>query len=521
MDDLASGTLYAGRYAVVRLLGRGSVKQVYLAYDRLTQTQVALSRLAERHGSDVLVGARFSREARASSALASPFTVRVFDAGKTADGERYLVSEAVLGRGLDQAVTAGPIAPTVAGTWAVEVLCALSEAHGRGLIHRDVKPENVMLAKTDGDPVGEVARLTDFGLAKILDQSLEGSVVVHTAAGVVMGTPDYMSPEQWAGAALDGRTDIYAVGIMLYEMLLGRLPFEAPSLHELAAMHCHASVPAFPADAPAQALAYEAIVRRALAKRPDERWSTADAMRGAIESAGGIRLPPPPTVRALIPDDEVLGAAGYVELMSDAGVGPVQVLATPRLVLGRTGHVVARCLPLNSENDNRSRSVSRRHARIEWHGGYASISDLHSASGTSVNGRSLAPGREAFRLEHGDEIALGPHVRFLFEHAATSAGALPPWARLTRLDRHGVGIAHVLVLTEATISSSHDAAIIAPHGALDARLILRARSGRLVALRDENEMPTELRDGQRWRLGETTWTVAIHDRHGGSPNPLR
>ena len=521
MEDLASGTLYAGRYAIVRLLGRGSVKQVYLAYDRLTQTQVALSRLAERHGSDASVGARFSREARASSALTSPFTVRVFDAGKTADGERYLVSEAVLGRGLDQAFAAGPIAPLLAATWTAEVLCALAEAHARGLVHRDVKPENVLLAPTHGDPIGEVARLTDFGLAKILDQSLEGSIVVRTAAGVVMGTPDYMSPEQWAGAALDGRADLYAVGIMLYEMLLGRVPFEASSLLELAALHCQAEVPAFPADIPALARAYEPIVRRALAKRPEDRWPTADAMRSAIEATGGIRLPPPPTVRALIPDDEVLDALDQVELMSDAGVGPVQVLATPRLYLGRTGHVVARCLPPSDDNERRARTVSRRHARIEWHGGHAVIVDLQSASGTSVNGRSLAPGRAPFRLEHGDEIGLGPHVRFLFEHAATTAGALPSWARLTRLDRHGAGIAHVLVLTEATVASSPDAAIVAPPEASTATLILRARNGRLVALRDESEMPVELFDGQRWRLGDTTWTVAMHDRRGSAPGAPR
>lgn len=521
MDDLPSGTLYAGRYAIVRLLGRGSVKQVYLAYDRLTQTQVALARLAERHGSDASVGARFSREARASSTLTSPFTVRVFDAGKTADGERYLVTEAVLGRGLDQAVADGPVAPEFAATWTAQVLCALSEAHARGLVHRDVKPENVMLSPTQGDRIGEVARLTDFGLAKILDQSLEGSIVLRTAAGVVMGTPDYMSPEQWAGAALDERADLYAVGIMLYEMLLGRVPFEAPTLLALAGLHCHAEVPPFPPDAPPQARAFEPIVRRALAKRPEDRYATAESMRSAVEAAGGIRLPPPPTVRALIPDDEVLHAVGYVELMSDAGVGPVQVLATPRLLLGRTGHVVARCLPPSDENDRRSRSVSRRHACIEWHGGYASIVDLRSASGTSVNGRSLAPGREPFRLEHGDEIGLGPHVRFLFEHAPTTAGALPPWARLTRIDRHGAGITHVLVLTEATVACAPDAAIVAPPEASTATLTLRARGGQLVALRDESEMPVALFDGQRWRLGDTTWTVAIHDRRGSTPGAPR
>ncbi len=521
MDELPSGTLYAGRYAVVRLLGRGSVKQVYLAYDRLTQTQVALARLAERHGSDATVGARFSREARAAAALTSPFTVRVFDAGKTADGERYLVSEAVLGRGLDDAVAAGPLPPRFAATWTIEVLSALAEAHAKGLVHRDVKPENVMLAPSDGDAIGEVARLTDFGLAKVLDERMEGSVVVRTAAGVAMGTPDYMSPEQWSGGAVDLRSDLYSVGVMLYEMLLGRVPFEGPSLMALAAAHHVAEVPAFPDDAPPAVRALESVVRRALAKRTDARWASADAMRVAIEAAAGVRLPTPPTVRALIPDDEVLDDVAHVELMSDAGIGPIQVLATPRLFLGRTGHVVARCLPQSEDNDRRSRSVSRRHARIEWRGGHASLADARSASGTSLNGRAVLPDRDPIRLEHGDEIGLGPHVRFLFEHARAPAGELPSWARLTRLDRHGEGIVHVLVLIEAIVSTSPDAAVVAPTSARDATLILRARNGRMVALRDESEMPVELFDGQRWRLGDTTWTVAVHDRRGSFPTPDR
>ena len=339
---------------------------------------------------------------------------------------------------------------------------------------------------------------------------------MHTAVGVVMGTPDYMSPEQWAGAALDGRADLYAVGIMLYEMLLGRPPFEATTLPALSAMHCHAEVPPLPADAAPMVSALEPIVRRALARRPAQRWPDAVAMRAAIETASGVRLPTPPTVRALIPDDDVLDALHRVELMSDAGVGPVQVLATPRLFLGRTGHIVARCFPPSDDNDRRARSVSRRHARVDWHGGYATIADLRSASGTSLNGRSLSPGGEPSRLEHGDEIGLGPHVRFLFEHAATSPGALPAWARLTRLDRHALGVSHVLVLTEATVSRAHDAAIVAPRDAHDATLIMRARNGRLVALRDETEQPVELVDGQRWRLGDTTWTVAMPQQGGAA-----
>jgi serine/threonine protein kinase len=110
--------------------------------------------------------------------------------------------------------------------------------------------------------------------------------------------------------ALDARTDLYAVGVVLYELLLGSTPFSAPTLAALAAMHCYADVPPFPIDASPLVLAYEPIVRRALAKSPAERWPDAHAMRLALEAAGGVCLPPPPTVRALIPDDEVLDAMG-------------------------------------------------------------------------------------------------------------------------------------------------------------------------------------------------------------------
>ena len=511
VDELPSGTLYAGRYAVVRLLGRGAVKQVYLAYDRLAQTQVALARLAERHGADVSVGARFSREARAAAVLASPFTVRVFDAGKTADGERYFVSEVVLGRGLDDAMAHGPVDPTHAATWTAEVLTALAEAHARGIVHRDVKPENVLLAPTPGDPVGEVARLTDFGLAKLLDEGLEGSIAVRTAAGVVMGTPDYMSPEQWMGAALDARADLYSVGVMLYEMLVGRAPFSADSLSALAMLHYRGDVPPFPLELPPSVACFEPVVRRALAKRPGDRWPSADAMRRAVEDVGHVRLPPPPTVRALIPEDDVLDEIAHVELVSDRGAGPIQVLASPRVLIGRAGHIAPRCLPPGVESDLRERSISRRHARIEWRGGHALVADLHSATGTTVNGRRVAPDGAPARLERGDELGVGPHVRLLFDHATTPSGALPAWARLTRIDRHGAGILHVLVLTEATLASSPGAAILS-RDAGGQTLLLRARAGRIVALGDDSELPGELEDAQVLTVGDARWTVAVRER---------
>lgn len=151
------------------------------------------------------------------------------------------------------------------------MLAALAEAHGRGILHRDVKPENVLLAPS---PAGEVARLTDFGLAKVLDVDLEGSMHLRTAQNIVLGTPEYMPPEQWQGQLIDARADVYATGVMLYELLAGRLPFSGPTVFAIFSAHLTHPPPPFPSGLPALARALEPVVIRALAKSPAARWAT-------------------------------------------------------------------------------------------------------------------------------------------------------------------------------------------------------------------------------------------------------
>ncbi len=501
MDALAPGTRVAGRYEVERLLGRGSMKVVYLARDLLSRDHVAVALLDARGGLDPTAGPRFSREARAASVLRSPFVVRVLDVGKTPDGARYLVTEAVLGRGLDEAIAYGPAPAGAAARWTAEVLTALTEAHGRGVLHRDVKPENVLLAPSPSHPFGEVARLTDFGLAKVLDAELEGSVMLRTAQGAVMGTADYMPPEQWLGGPIDPRTDLYAAGAMLYELLTGRTPFRAETLQEMFAQHAVADVAPFGDAVPDEARAYEAVARRALAKRPRDRYQGADEMREALERAGGFRVEAPTMVDARDDGEDFVRA----ELVTDAGVGPVQLVCARRVVLGRAGHVVLRCVPFTPDNDRRGRTLSRRHARVEWRGGAAYLCDLGSSSGTAVAGQVVPPDAPGAALRHGDVIALGPYVRLRFEHAPTSPGVLPRWARLTRLDAFGAGLVHLMVLTEATLSHVDDAAVRIPEaGAEEARVV--AREGRFELVTRDGVTP--VRDGLRVRLGGATLTFA-------------
>lgn len=504
-ETLSPGTLVVGRYQVVRLLGEGSVKRVFLAFDRLAQAQVALCLLREEYGPETHIGARFSREGRAAAALRSPFVVRVFDVGRTAMGTRYLATEAVLGRGLDEALAYGPVPARAATLWAAQVLSGLEEAHRRGIIHRDVKPENVILAP--GAPT-ETAKLTDFGLAKLADPALEGSIHLHTVQGLAMGTPDYMPPEQWGSGVVDARSDLYAVGMMLHEMLLGYVAFHGETFRDVAAQHATAPVPPFPDDVGLDVAAFEPVVRRALAKRPEDRYPSAEAMRADIERIGNFQVPAPTIVEGA--PDAVDEDVARAELANDVGVPPVQLLSAPRVVIGRASAVVARCVPPCEENERRTRTVSRRHARIAWRGGYAWIEDLDSASGTTVQGRRLAPGERGARLAHGDEVGLGPHVRYVFEHAPATEGELPAWARLTRVDRYGAGVSHVFVLTEADLAGEASAAVpIPPDVAEGERLRVRARAGRIVALRPGEAEPVDLTEGMTLRVGRSTWTIAL------------
>ncbi len=501
---LEPNTVVAGRYVIVRPLGQGSMKQVYLANDRLGGTPVALALIIAEGRNDLTLGARFSREGKASAVLRSPHTVRVYDVGKLVDGTRYMATEAVLGRGLDQAMSPGPLEPQVAARFAVHVLAALEEAHRRGILHRDVKPENVLLAPSDH---GEIAKLADFGLAKVLDVSLEGSQQLHTAQNIVLGTPDYMSPEQWQGSAQDGRTDLYAVGVMLYEMLAGRAPFESQYLHALCIAHCTQPPPPLPAGLPVMAYRLEPIVRRAMQKHPVDRFADAASMRTAIEQIAGVHAEGDASAAPSIPSYP--GASSRAELLSDAWQGTLSVVAARELVLGRdpSSHVVVRCLPATDDNSMRTRSISREHARIAWREGRAWLTDLESRSGSSVGTRALAP-KETVPLASGDVIALGKNVRLRFDHPAVGDDGLPSWARLTRIDPYGGGQVHVQVIHEATLGAGADAALaLAPEVAGGDSLRIVIHESALAAVIDG--APVRLRDGLSLNAGTAVISVAV------------
>jgi len=221
--------------------------------------------------------ARFHREARAAARLSHPNSVALLDSGETETGTLFMVMELVPGVTLAQLLsTAGPLGEARAVGICAQILAALSEAHGLGIIHRDLKPANVMVDPRDGT---DRVKVLDFGIATVAGGDLESRL---TQQGTVFGTPAYMSPEQVRGEPLDPRSDLYSVGVILHEILAGRLPFEAETPLGLASRHLHDPPPPLSRAGVRVGPALERLVLSALAKRREDRPATADAFRTAL-----------------------------------------------------------------------------------------------------------------------------------------------------------------------------------------------------------------------------------------------
>jgi hypothetical protein len=268
-------TVVDDRYVLLDLLGEGGMGRVYLATDRLLDRELALKVLREQYAEDEGFVARFEREAKAAASLNYPHIVQVYDLGTTAEGTYYIAMEHVCGGTLkDKILEEGPAQPAEALRLATQIADALSVAHGRGIVHRDIKPHNVLL--TDE---GE-AKVADFGIARAASETSVSN------SSLMLGTAKYMSPEQATGDPVGPASDLYSLGVVLYEMLTGEVPFEADSEVGVAMKHVEER-PRPPREKnPAVPEGLEAVVMRLLQKKPEDRYPGAAELVADLQRVG-------------------------------------------------------------------------------------------------------------------------------------------------------------------------------------------------------------------------------------------
>jgi eukaryotic-like serine/threonine-protein kinase len=298
VSDTLINTLFDGRYRIMRKLGTGGMANVYLAEDQELGRRVAIKILDDRHANDDQFVERFRREAKSAASLSHPNIVSIYDRGE-AEGTYYIAMEYLDGRSLKELIVSrGPAPIGIAIDYARQILAAVRFAHRHGIVHRDIKPHNVLV-----DAEGRL-KVTDFGIARAGASQM-------TEAGSIIGTAQYLSPEQAKGAAVDQTSDLYSVGVVLYELLTGVVPFSGDTPVEIAMKHLSA-VPEPPSEKRAEVPRdLDLIVLRALAKDPAERYQSADEMDADLErvqrgvavspateeaATAIISRPPPPPV---------------------------------------------------------------------------------------------------------------------------------------------------------------------------------------------------------------------------------
>ena len=268
--DQLLNALFDGRYRIVRKLGSGGMANVYLAEDQELGRRVAIKILNDRHANDEQFVERFRREAKNAASLSHPNIVSIYDRGE-AEGTYYIAMEYLAGRSLKELILSrGPAPVSVAVDYARQILSALRFAHRNGIVHRDIKPHNCLV-----DAEGHV-KVTDFGIARAGASQM-------TEEGSIIGTAQYLSPEQARGTQVDQRSDLYSLGIVLYEMLTGNVPFTGDSPVEIAMKHLSATPQPLTTKRPDIPKSLESVVLRALAKDPAARYQSADEMDADLE----------------------------------------------------------------------------------------------------------------------------------------------------------------------------------------------------------------------------------------------
>ena len=443
MADLVGKTI--GNYKIETLLGTGGMGQVYRGVHQFLKVERAVKVMNPGVAADPTFQARFLQEAQAAAGLKHPNIVEVFDFGEQ-DSQFYMVMELVTDGSLRSLLRQRASGQSWELPLGLDLIRQAAEglgyAHGKGMVHRDIKPDNLLLQKLSDSPRGETQytlKITDFGLARLT----EGGGV-RTVSGVVMGTPAYMSPEQCQGGAVDGRSDLYSLGVVLYEVATGYLPFQAASVSEAIYKHVFVAPPPPCQVRPDLPQTLEDIILRCLAKKPEGRYATgaelARALKGVVGAPEITTMAPirpnqpkpaptpatPPAAATALEAPNVGGTAppaaqplgGYssfprIRVMDDGGrTLQVVEVSKPVIVVGRQP---------GSDLLLAEEGVSRQHVRIMKDGDRVSVTDLGSNNGTLLAGSRLLP-QASTTWERGQALRIGPYWLLLEAPTRASAG---------------------------------------------------------------------------------------------------
>jgi serine/threonine-protein kinase len=433
-----SGCALDGRYELHELIGEGTFGRVYRGLDRRLGRPVAVKVIKPWWAEDPEWVETFEREARLLASMSDPGIVQIFDVGSAPEG-LYYVAELVEGESLAVRLRGGPLPALEACDVAEQLSRALARAHAKRVVHRDVKPANVLLSRDGRIKVG------DFGVAYLAEGSSDG------AAGTIAGTPKYMAPEQARGAQATPATDVYGVGIVLYEMLAGSPPFEGSSSVELALRHVHDAPPPLPAGTP-RALAE--VVDQALAKDPAERYADGRALADALAEARVAR------------DDDELALRG------SGGAGGVATLAPPKPPRAATRRAV-RPAPAARSRPRPAERPQRRGARTQ--------------EPATILGEPMSPRRNVNPAARRRTVAAVGIVLLVAAGLVVAALALAPGSKLTVPNLHGLAKVRIERAARrdrfhATFTSNYSAAPAGTAIAQTPRAHARVGDGATVAV---------------------------------------
>jgi serine/threonine-protein kinase len=394
-------------YRVRSVLGEGGMGFVYLAEHPFMGRKAAVKVLRPEHAADKNLVDRFMNEARAANTIGHPNIIDIIDVGRLPNGVPYLMMEFLDGLSLSKIVARGRLSVPDAVEVAAQTAAALQAAHSKGIVHRDLKPDNLFLVRDPARPLGRV-KVLDFGIAKLRGDL--GSSNQHTRDGAVMGTPPYMSPEQCRGLSseVDSRTDIYALGIIVYEMLSGAPPFTSEGWGDVMMMHVSQAPPSLRERDAEVSAELEAVIMKSLAKRREDRWGSMAEFEAALRTPSAI---------ASVPGWVPPAASGR------RAVASTQVLPTPLTTLrNATGQVGAH------ENEDSSLESPQRGKRrtLIFAGGALAAAAVAAAASFGGSGGRRSRVSETPAVTTPSAAAPAPSLMPATATAMHESNAVPP-----------------------------------------------------------------------------------------------